>query len=111
MSGTRLDGQTAVEAINDGAIAIDVRSEHRRIEAGLIPGALVLSKQDLIAAVKNNLIGRLSNDQKIVLFCSSEQGTQEAMAGLTASGVDNVYDVQGGFDALVSGGITTTNNR
>lgn len=111
MPETRLNGQAAVEAIRDGAIAIDVRSDKRRAEAGLIPGALVLSKQDLIAAVKNNTIGRLSRDQKIVLFCSSEKGTELAMDTLQANGIDNVYDVAGGFGALLDGGLTAVGDR
>lgn len=107
MAETRLNGKAAVDAINDGAIAIDVRSESRRAEAGSIPGALVLSKQDLIGALKNNSIGRLSSNQKIVLFCSSEKGTDLAVETLRASGIENVYDVAGGFGALLKGGLSS----
>ena len=107
MSSTRLDGKAAAVAIREGSIAIDVRSPRTRAENGVIEGAIVLSKQELIAAVKNNMIGRLRADQKIVLFCASEQGTFKAVRELQENGVEGVYDVAGGFAALKANGMPT----
>lgn len=96
----RLDGRAAAQVIREGALAIDVRSPKTRAEKGALVGAIVLSKQDLIAAIRNNTIGRIGSDQKIVLFCASEKGTFEAVRQLHDSGVENVFDVAGGYSAL-----------
>lgn len=98
-SATRLDGAAALEAFREGALLIDVRSEAGRQKNGEAHGAIVIPKTDVLDAVTRRL-GRTSPDQKIVIFCGSIKGSEPIVDQLQAAGVGNVFDVEGGFDAL-----------
>lgn len=105
-SQTRLDGQNALDAFRAGALLIDVRSEAGRHKNGEAHGAIVIPKTDVVEAVTRRF-GRASAEQKIIIFCGSIKGSEPIIDQLTAAGVTNVYDVEGGFDALTGeGGLT-----
>lgn len=96
----RIDGKTALDAFRSGALLIDVRSEAGRQKNGEAHGAIVIPKTDVLDAVTKRL-GRTSADQKIVIFCGSIKGSEPIVDQLQAAGVSNVFDVDGGFEALV----------
>ncbi|ODT66037.1 MAG: hypothetical protein ABS75_29080 [Pelagibacterium sp. SCN 63-23] len=100
---TRLDGQQALAAFHAGALLIDVRSEAGRHKNGEAHGAIVIPKTDVVEAVTKRL-ARASAEQKIIIFCGSIKGSEPIVDQLTAAGVTNVYDVDGGFDALTGEG-------
>jgi rhodanese-related sulfurtransferase len=98
-STTRLDGQAALAAFRSGALLIDVRSEAGRQKNGEAHGAIVIPKADVVDAVTQRL-ARANPDQKIVIFCGSIKGSEPIVDQLQAAGIGNVFDVEGGFDAL-----------
>lgn len=100
----RLQAKAAVEAINAGALAVDVRSEGGRERDGELRVAVVIPKTDVVEALTKRL-ARTSPDQKIVVFCTSVNGSQPIVEKLQGVGVHNVYDVDGGFAALVAQGL------
>lgn len=102
----RIQAQAALDHIQSGAILIDVRNDKRRAEFGLLEGAKLLTKDEAVAAIESNAIGREASTQPVVLFCSSEKGTAQALLALKEAGVENVYDVAGGFQALADKGIS-----
>ncbi|MET3927884.1 rhodanese-like domain-containing protein [Devosia sp. 2618] len=96
---TRLDGPAALAAFHEGALLIDVRSEAGRQKNGEAHGAIVIPKTDVVDAVTKRL-ARTNSEQKIVIFCGSIKGSEPIIDQLEAAGVSNIYDVDGGFDAL-----------
>lgn len=103
----RIEAKAALAHVQSGAILIDVRNDKRREEFGLLEGAQLLTKDEAVAAIKSNAIGR-DADQPVVLFCSSEKGTAKALHALKGAGIENVFDVAGGFHALASEGAAVT---
>lgn len=95
----RIEGAEALRTIRDGALLIDVRSEAGRHRDGEIHEAVVVPKTDVVSFVTNR-IARRNPDQKIVIFCTSVKGSQPIVEKLTEAGVDNVFDVEGGFAAI-----------
>lgn len=96
---TRLTAQSAVEAIQTGALLIDVRSEAGRNRDGELKGAVVIAKADVLDVLSKR-IRKASDDQKIVIFCGSVKGSGPIVDILTQAGFAGVYDVDGGFPAL-----------
>lgn len=101
----RIDAQAAIKLIDDGALAIDVRSDLRREEFGLVPGAVPLERDKVVDYVQS--ARATEPGRKVVLFCMSERGSAGALAALEAAGEADVHDVDGGFKALAAAGIRT----
>lgn len=101
---SRISGQQAAEAIHDGALLIDVRSATGRLRNGEIAGAVVVAKDDVLDILSKR-IRRVSDEQKIVVFCGSVQGSGPVIEALVGAGFTNVHDVEGGFAALSAQGL------
>jgi rhodanese-related sulfurtransferase len=71
---------------------------------GEIEGAIVVAKPDVLDILSRRL-RPTSDDQKIVVFCGSVNGSGPVIEALTTAGFDNVVDVQGGFSALRAAGL------
>ena len=103
-SNTRLAAQGALEAVNAGALLIDVRSEAGRGRDGELKGAIVIDKPDVFDVLSKRL-RKASDDQKIIIFCGSIKGSGPVVESLTQAGFAGVYDVDGGFQALRGAGL------
>ncbi|MEK1861745.1 MAG: rhodanese-like domain-containing protein [Rhizobium leguminosarum] len=100
----RISAENAIRYIEEGAIAIDVRSDQRRAEFGSVPGAHALRKEDVVSFVREK---RGDTSRKVVLFCMSERGTAAVLDALRTAGEPEVFDVEGGFRALSASGLAT----
>ncbi|MFB9948696.1 rhodanese-like domain-containing protein [Rhizobium puerariae] len=105
VESTRLKAEAAVEAIHEGALLIDVRSEAGRSRDGELQGAIVIAKPDVLHVLSER-IRRVSDEQKIVIFCGSVKGSGPVVDTLTQAGFVGVYDVDGGFSALRDQGLS-----
>ncbi len=100
---SRLNGTEALQAVTEGALLIDVRSQAGREKNGELAGAVIIAKADVVPLLTSRL-GRSAADQKIVLFCGSVAGTEGLVAQLNQVGLGDIYDVDGGFAALTGAG-------
>lgn len=98
----RLSAQAAVLALSQGAVLIDVRPEASRLRDGAVAGALVIGKTRIVDALSPNSRQRLPRQpgQAAILFCTTEGGSAPYIAALLGLGVADLYDVDGGFQAL-----------
>jgi len=102
----RIDAEAAIKLFDEGALAIDVRSDQRREEFGIVPGAVPLDRTKVVEYVQS-VRATETQQRKVVLFCMSERGSAGALAALEAAGEADVHDVDGGFRALSAAGIET----
>jgi rhodanese-related sulfurtransferase len=109
----RLDRVTVAnvgDALRDGAVLVDIRSEAQRARDGLIPGAIFHPRNvlewrcDPSSAYDDP---RLSGDlgRRIVLVC--QEGYQSSLAAVTLQelGFTRATDLIGGFRAWAAAGL------
>lgn len=101
---TRLTPSAAAEAIEAGALLIDVRSEVGRGRDGELQGAVVIAKTDVVGILSKRM-RKVAEDEKIVVFCGSVKGSAPVIDALVSAGFRSVYDVDGGFPALRDHGL------
>ena len=105
----RLTVDDAVDAVRDGAVIVDIRSEVQRASDGLIPGAIFHPRNVLewrCDASSGYDDPRLSGDpaRRIVLVCN--EGFQSGLAAATLQdlGLMRATDLVGGFQTWVMAG-------
>jgi rhodanese-related sulfurtransferase len=105
----RLEPHEALEAVDAGAILVDIRGAEQVAAQGAIPGALWITRNALEWRVDPasghqhpELAGR---EQRVILICA--QGYQSSLAAATLHdlGFDGVTDVVGGFEAWQAAGL------
>ncbi|WP_449396111.1 rhodanese-like domain-containing protein [Devosia riboflavina] len=101
---TRRSAEHAVQAIRNGALLIDVRSELGRGRDGELKEAIVVAKADVLPVLSRRL-RPANDDQPVVIFCGSVKGSGPVVDALVEAGFRNIFDVDGGFSALRDGGI------
>jgi rhodanese-related sulfurtransferase len=109
----RLDRVTvddAVEAVRNGAVLVDIRSEVQRARDGLIPGAIFHPRNVLewrCDASSGYDDPRLSGDlgRRIVLVCNEGYQSSLAAATLQDLGFVRATDLVGGFRAWAAAGL------
>jgi rhodanese-related sulfurtransferase len=108
---TRLSPQETREAMREGDILIDIRSDAQRASDGLIPGAAIVPRNVLEWRLDprsdhrdHQLAGR---DRRVIVIC--DEGYQSSLAAATVRrfGVD-ATDVVGGFQAWRDAGLPVT---
>lgn len=80
------DNLQMTEAIKNGAILIDVRSQ-REFASGSIKGAINIPLDRL-----SGQLGNLKKDRSIVIFCASGIRSGRAKSILTQNGFENVIN-------------------
>jgi rhodanese-related sulfurtransferase len=105
----RLEPSAALEAVEDGAILIDIRSDVDRERDGVVPGSLHIPRTvlewrlDPGGAWRNpNAGGRMD---RIVLLCDHGCSSTLAAATLVELGFARAADVVGGFAAWREAGL------
>jgi rhodanese-related sulfurtransferase len=109
----RLDRVTVddvADAVRDGALIVDIRSEVQRAIGGLIPGAIFYPRNVLewrCDPASGYDDPRLSGDlgRRIVLIC--DEGYQSSLAAATLQdlGFSRATDLVGGFQAWATAGL------
>jgi MFS family permease len=105
----RLRPQEAAEAMNEGALLIDLRSHDERVRTGVIPGSLHIPRSvlewrlDPTSDRPNPHIGGF--DRPLIVMCA--EGFSSSFAAATARdlGYERATDLDGGFGAWDSAGL------
>jgi rhodanese-related sulfurtransferase len=98
----RLSPEQAVEAAGEGALVIDIRVDSQRAKDGVIPGAVLVSRNvlewrlDPASPHRDASIAR--RDRKVILLCDEGYQSSLAAATLCRFGLQ-ATDVIGGFQA------------
>ena len=92
---------TAITAIEPGALIIDVRSEEE-VASGMLPNAIHIPHGDILTGTKSL---NLSPDQSIVLYCRSGNRSGIALETLKSAGF--THALNGGGYATLSARLQT----
>ncbi|WP_443064647.1 rhodanese-like domain-containing protein [Streptomyces sp. NBC_00582] len=109
----RVDAQEAYEAARaDEALLVDIRYAALRERDGLIPGALVVERNELEWRLDPQGSHRLpeatSHDLQIVVLCNEGYASSLAVASLRQLGLHRATDLIGGFQAWKAAGLPVT---
>ncbi|MFF3616631.1 rhodanese-like domain-containing protein [Streptomyces sp. NPDC002580] len=114
----RVEPEEAFEAVRAGeALLVDTRYAALRERDGLVPGALVIERNELEWRLDPTGSHRApqatSHDLRIVVFCDEGYASSLAAESLRRLGLHRATDLVGGFQAWKSAGlpVTTTDTR
>jgi rhodanese-related sulfurtransferase len=106
----RLSPRQAVQAVEQGAVLVDIRPERQRAGEGEIPGALIVERNVLEWRFDPMSGARLpiaSYDLHVIVVCSEGYTSSLAAASLQDLGVRRATDLDGGFQAWQAAGLPT----
>jgi rhodanese-related sulfurtransferase len=104
----RVTPAQAYEAMRDGGVLVDVRSQDERERQGLVPGAVhyplsvVLWRLDPAEDTGN---AKLPLDTRVMLLCRQGYSSSLAAAQLREIGFERATDVVGGVEAWIDAGL------
>ncbi len=105
---TRLEAAAVPEALDRGAILVDIRPAAQRAAEGDVPAALVIERNVLEWRCDPTSDARISqavgDDVEWVILCSEGYTSSLAAAALQDLGLHRSTDVVGGYHALVAAG-------
>ncbi len=99
----RVEAQELREAIDAGALLIDIRSESQRAADGLVPGAIWYPRNvlewrcDPSSEAHDERVGGL--DRHVIVMCDEGYQSSLAAATLQQLGFARATDLAGGFQA------------
>ncbi|MFF2901569.1 rhodanese-like domain-containing protein [Streptomyces sp. NPDC057966] len=105
----RVGPQETAAAAADGALLVDIRYAELRERDGLIPGALVVERNELEWRLDPRGSHRapqaVSHDLRIVVICNEGYASSLAVASLRQLGLHRATDLIGGFQAWRAAGL------
>ncbi|MGW0959885.1 rhodanese-like domain-containing protein [Streptomyces gelaticus] len=105
----RVGPREAVAAAADGALLVDIRYAELRERDGLIPGALVVERNELEWRLdprgSHRVPQAVSHDLRIVVVCDEGYASSLAVASLRQLGLHRATDLIGGFQAWRAAGL------
>ncbi|MGW2086843.1 rhodanese-like domain-containing protein [Streptomyces sp. NPDC001880] len=105
----RVGPREAAAAAADGALLVDIRYAELRERDGLIPGALVVERNELEWRLdpqgSHRVPQAVSHDLRIVVVCDEGYASSLAVASLRQLGLDRATDLIGGFQAWRAAGL------
>ncbi|MFJ6570532.1 rhodanese-like domain-containing protein [Streptomyces sp. NPDC091292] len=109
----RIDPQQAYAAAESGeALLVDTRYAALRERDGLIPGALVVERNELEWRLDPQGTHRApeatSHDLRVIVFCNEGYASSLAAASLRQLGLHRATDLIGGFQAWKAAGLPVT---
>jgi len=108
----RIEAKDAFEAAADGALLVDIRYAELRDRDGLIPGALVVERNELEWRLDPQGSHRapeaVSHDLRVVVICNEGYASSLAAVSLQQLGLHRATDLVGGFQAWKAAGLPVT---
>jgi rhodanese-related sulfurtransferase len=99
----------AFAAAGDGALLVDIRYAELRERDGLIPGALVVERNELEWRLdpqgSHRVVEATSHDLPVVVICDEGYASSLAAASLQQLGLHRATDLIGGFQAWRAAGL------
>ncbi|MFI5619931.1 rhodanese-like domain-containing protein [Streptomyces sp. NPDC051567] len=109
---TRLTPREAYAASRAGALLVDIRYQALRERDGLIPGAVVIERNELEWRLDPRGSHRIpqatGHDLQVVVVCNEGYASSLAAVSLHALGLRRATDLTGGFQAWRASGLPTT---
>ncbi|MDP1848905.1 MAG: rhodanese-like domain-containing protein [Solirubrobacteraceae bacterium] len=105
----RVEPQEARDAMGDGALLIDIRSESQRAADGVVPGAVWFARNvlewrvDPESEAYDERVGGL--DRHVIVMCDGGYQSSLAAATLQQLGFSRATDLVGGFQAWRDAGL------
>jgi rhodanese-related sulfurtransferase len=105
----RLDPVEAAPAISEGAILVDVRSEHQRERDGVVPGSVSFPRNvlewrcDPASAARDERVSHVG--RQLIVMCDEGYQSSLAAANLRRLGFERATDLVGGFGAWRAAGL------
>lgn len=104
----RLPAEDLPDALDSGAVLVDIRPAAQRAAEGSVPGALVIERNVLEWRCDPTSDARIpeavDDDVYWVILCSEGYTSSLAAAALVDLGLHRSTDVVGGYHALVAAG-------
>ncbi|WP_329441954.1 rhodanese-like domain-containing protein [Streptomyces sp. NBC_01426] len=108
----RVSPERAYAASRKGSLLVDIRYQALRERDGLIPGSLVVERNELEWRLDPQGSHRLpeatGHDIEVVVICNEGYASTLAAVSLHALGLHRATDLTGGFQAWKSAGLPTT---
>ncbi|MER6233171.1 rhodanese-like domain-containing protein [[Kitasatospora] papulosa] len=105
----RVGPEEAATAAAQGALLVDIRYAALREKDGLIPGALVVERNELEWRLDPQGSHRApqatSHDLRVVVICNEGYASSLAVASLHQLGLHRATDLTGGFQAWRAAGL------
>ncbi|MFI6863566.1 rhodanese-like domain-containing protein [Streptomyces sp. NPDC050421] len=105
----RLGPQEAKAAAEDGALLVDIRYAELRARDGLIPGALVVERNELEWRLdpqgSHRAAEAVSHGLRVVVICNEGYASSLAAESLHRLGLYRATDLIGGFQAWRAAGL------
>ncbi|MFD4034964.1 rhodanese-like domain-containing protein [Streptomyces sp. NPDC058637] len=105
----RIGPAEAAAASAEGALLVDIRYAALREQDGLIPGALVIERNELEWRLdplgSHRAPEAVSHDLPVVVICNEGYASSLAVASLRQLGLRRVTDLIGGFQAWRAAGL------
>ncbi|WP_242438626.1 rhodanese-like domain-containing protein [Streptomyces sp. CB00455] len=106
---TRIAPQEAYAASRAGALLVDIRYQALRERDGLIPGALVVERNELEWRLdpqgSHRAAEATSHDLQVVVICNEGYASSLAAVSLHTLGLHRATDLTGGFQAWKAAGL------
>ena len=103
------------QALDRGAILVDIRPQAQRAREGALPGALVIERNVLEWRLDPSSSARLAlatdHDVEWIIVCSEGYTSSLAAAALQELGLHRATDVIGGYQALKAAGLLSAGVR
>ncbi|MFJ4918272.1 rhodanese-like domain-containing protein [Streptomyces sp. NPDC088725] len=108
----RVGPREAYEAAADGALLVDIRYAELRDRDGLIPGALVVERNELEWRLdpqgSHRAAEATGHDLRVVVVCNEGYASSLAAVSLRQLGLHRATDLVGGFQAWKAEGLPVT---
>jgi rhodanese-related sulfurtransferase len=105
----RVDPAAGQAAMADGARLVDIRADSQLAQDGVVPGALVLSRNVLEWRLDPDCAHRHPDapgtDERVIVMCNEGYQSSLAAATLQDLGFDRATDLIGGFQAWRAAGL------
>ncbi|WP_433761943.1 rhodanese-like domain-containing protein [Nocardia sp. CA-135398] len=103
------------QALDRGAILVDIRPQAQRVREGALPGALVIERNVLEWRLDPSSSARLAlaadHDVEWIIVCSEGYTSSLAAAALQELGLHRATDVIGGYQALKAASLLSVGVR
>ncbi|MCY0938355.1 rhodanese-like domain-containing protein [Streptomyces sp. H34-S4] len=108
---TRVDAAQAHAESLTGALLVDIRYQALRERDGLVPGALVIERNELEWRLdpegSHRLPEAVDHDLRVIVICNEGYASTLAAASLHALSLPNATDLTGGFQSWKAAGLPT----
>jgi MFS family permease len=110
----RLEPEAAFDALREGAVLVDLRSQDERLRDGIIPGSIHIPRSVLEWRVDPDsgyANPHVRLDQRVIVFCAHGFSSSFAAATLRDLGCRTSTDIVGGFAGWKGAGLPVLDAR